>query len=44
MVLLLRILLESLLIVSHDVSYAFYGRKGQVVLFLIVVRGRLYHY
>ena len=43
-VLLLGILLELLLIVSHHVSYAFYGCKGQVVLLLIVVRGRLYRY
>ena len=44
MVLLLGILLELSLIVSHHVSYAFYGYKGQVVLLLIVVRGKLYHY
>ena len=39
-VLLLGKLLELLLIVSHHVSYAFYGCKGQVVLLLIIVRGR----
>ena len=39
MVLLLGILLELLLIVSHHVSDAFYGCKGQVVLVLIVVKG-----
>ena len=43
MVLLLEILLELLLIVSHDVSYVFYVCEGQVVLVLIVVRGRLYY-
>ena len=37
MVLLLGILLELLLIVSHHVSYEFYGCKGQVLSLLIVV-------
>ena len=51
---IIRILLELLLIVSHHVSYVFLWMqgagcsvdccKGQVVLVLIVVRGRLYHY
>ena len=41
-VLLLGILLELLLIVSHYISCAVYGCKGQVVLLLIFVRGRLY--
>ena len=41
MVLLLEILLELLLIVSHHVNYAFNGCKGKVVLVLIVVRGWL---
>ena len=44
MVLLLGILLELLLIVSLHVSYVFYGCKGQVVIVLIVLRGKLYRY
>ena len=44
MVLLLGILLELLLIVSHHFNYEFYGCKRQVVLLLIVVKGSLYHY